>query len=274
MNLSSRIEIYCLPDNHGPAYARNVALKHVQGKYVAFLDSDDWLDSDALEKAVEVFEKFPNTDTVLFDVEYVYNDIQQNHHYLMKPFDVKSGQEAFLDSLTWKIHGWYAVKANLHALYPYDDSCRTYSDDNTTRLHYLNSREVRCCSGIYHYYQNPKSITHVVSVSRYDYLLANQSMKRQLLRLNLPNRVMKIYENVMWLNIIDLYMFYFCNRKRMSDVDNEYGLDIIKASWKQIEVNQISTRYKFGYVPIRSSWFCFRVQEEIYFFLKKILHLM
>ena len=60
----------------------------------------------------------------------------------------------------------------------------------------------------------------------------------------------------------------------MSDVDNEYGLDIIKASWKQIEVNQISTRYKFGYVPIRSSWFCFRVQEEIYFFLKKILHLM
>jgi hypothetical protein len=99
-------------------------------------------------------------------------------------------------------------------------------------------------------------------------------MKRQLLRLNLPNRVMRIYENVMWLNIIDLYMFYFCNRKRMSDVDNEYGLDIIKASWKQIEVNQISTRYKFGYVPIRSSWFCFRVQEEIYFFLKKILHLM
>ena len=61
-SFDSRIEIYCLPVNHGPAYARNVALKHVQGKYVAFLDSDDWLDSDALEKAVEVFEKFPKKD--------------------------------------------------------------------------------------------------------------------------------------------------------------------------------------------------------------------
>ena len=44
--------------NQGPGPARNFALKHAKGKFVAFLDADDYyLDADALEKMVRTCEE-------------------------------------------------------------------------------------------------------------------------------------------------------------------------------------------------------------------------
>lgn len=39
-------------DNRGVAAARNAALQHINGRYVLFLDSDDYLDQDTIEKLV------------------------------------------------------------------------------------------------------------------------------------------------------------------------------------------------------------------------------
>ena len=47
----NRIEIIALTENHGQAYARNQGLVKAKGQYVCFLDSDDWMSADCLEKA-------------------------------------------------------------------------------------------------------------------------------------------------------------------------------------------------------------------------------
>ena len=44
-------------ENQGQATARNNGLKYVNGKYVNFLDSDDYLSEDAMEKVFPFFEK-------------------------------------------------------------------------------------------------------------------------------------------------------------------------------------------------------------------------
>ena len=41
--------------------ARNTALKQAQGKYVAFMDPDDWFEPDAFEELSSYAEKMKNT---------------------------------------------------------------------------------------------------------------------------------------------------------------------------------------------------------------------
>lgn len=66
-------------DNQGQGVARNNALKIAEGEYIAFVDSDDWLETDALEKLYE-FAKTCNAEAVVFD---------------FVEFDEKSGKEKF-----------------------------------------------------------------------------------------------------------------------------------------------------------------------------------
>jgi glycosyltransferase involved in cell wall biosynthesis len=52
-----RLKVIVLPDNGGPANARNVGVKHAIGVWVAFLDDDDeWL-PQKLERQLEVAER-------------------------------------------------------------------------------------------------------------------------------------------------------------------------------------------------------------------------
>ena len=267
----SRVRVLHQNENMGQAVARNRGLKESRGEYVCYLDSDDCMSPDALERAVDVFEENPNTDCVLFRLLFVENG--KETEYPMKAFDVISGYDAFRASLTWHIHGCYMTRSCLHKKYPYDDSCRAYSDDNTTRIHYLNSREVRCCDGIYYYHKNEMSVTNKPTVRRFDYLKANESMKKQLQNLGVTDDVMCIYETERWKILVDTYMFYFLNRKRLNQKDSIYGLSEIKRVWASIETSKVdfSLKHKFGYIPLRFSWMLFRIQENTYFFMKKLL---
>ncbi|WP_314665305.1 glycosyltransferase family 2 protein [Prevotella aurantiaca] len=266
-----RIKVVHLSQNGGIAKARNAGLRISTGEYIAFVDSDDWLSEDACEKVFDVFKHYLSTDTVLFYVKSIYGDKEVD--FTMPPFTTLDGFTAFRESLTWNIHGIYVIKRELHLRFSYDESAIAYSDENVTRLHYLKSREIRTCEGIYYYRQHLGSVTHKVSLRRFDYLLANKSMKQQLETLKVPDKILDIYEEVRWRNVIGLYMFYFLHRKDLDKPSRKQGLEIIKSSWQSIEQNRLPRWLirKFGYVPLQKSWFAFRLQEEFYFFLRALI---
>jgi glycosyltransferase involved in cell wall biosynthesis len=270
-NEDKRFKVLHLENNSGAAYARNIALKNIQGQFVCFLDSDDYLSADALEKAVATFKRYEETGCVLFRCINVFTNGRKKE-YAMQPFEKMSGAEAFEASLTWKIHGIYMVRADIHCKYPYDESCHDYSDDNTTRLHYLASHEVRMCGGKYYYRQHTTSTTHKIDVSHFEYLEANASMKRQLEEMGTDSRILRKYENIRWLNIIDEYMFFFINRNMFSNDERRKALSMMRSAWQSIHTSSIEKhlRRKFGYMPLRISWRLFRAQEETYFELRKI----
>lgn len=52
----SRVRVIHTP-NRGVAEARNLGLQHAQGRYIGFVDSDDWIEPEMFEKLVEAAEK-------------------------------------------------------------------------------------------------------------------------------------------------------------------------------------------------------------------------
>lgn len=275
----ARIAVISLSENGGQAHARNIGLQQACGTYTCFLDADDTLSADALEKAVEVFENHQQTDAVLFDCRMLSQmsgddavNFSGSTSYQMPAFEVLSSMEAFRQSLDWTLHGVYILRTSIFKMYPYDETCRLYSDDNTTRIHYIVSREVRKCSGAYFYLQHAASMTHGVSVRRFDYLRANESMVRQMKELHVSQDLLDQYENHRWLNLIDVYMFYFNHGKELPDNERSYGLSELIRVWRNIDRSVLDRRTirKFGYRPC-SSWRIFCFQENLYFLLRRLL---
>ena len=266
----TRVKVFALDENHGIAFARNVALSNASGEFICFVDSDDWLGPNALEAVCKTFTD--DVDSVLFQVVLHYADGSEKT-YPMPPFEALSGERAFVDSLTWKIHGVYAIRGDIHHTYPYDDTLLTYSDENVTRIHYLKSRKVAFCEGVYYYRQHTSSTTHNISVRRFDFLLANESMRRQLLSLGASEETLRCFETVRWLNLVGLYMFYYLHRHELSLTDRQHGLSVMHHVWQTIQLKQVdaSLKKKFGYMPFRCSWTLFRLQEEVYFFLRSLV---
>ena len=266
----NRVKVFALKENSGQAHARNVGLSHATGDYIGFVDSDDWLSQDALEKVCESFRD--DVDSVLFRLLYAYTDGSMKD-YQMSPFTTMTGDEAFRASLTWQIHGCYVVRNAIHKAHPYDESQRAYSDDNTTRIHYYYSRKVAFCEGVYYYRQQPVSVTRSVSVRRFDYLVANESMRRQLLALGASDENLRCYETIRWLNLVGVYMFYYLHRNELSEADRQHGLSVMHHVWQTINLKQVSPsiKRKFGYIPLRFSWSLFCLQEEVYFWLRGIV---
>lgn len=71
-DMDSRIRIINI-ENSGLSVARNVGMERAKGKYIIFLDSDDYLTLDAIEKLVECAEK-NNTDILFFGAEAVFEN--------------------------------------------------------------------------------------------------------------------------------------------------------------------------------------------------------
>lgn len=79
----SSIHYYRLPKNGGPAMARTEAIKRANGKYVAFLDSDDLWMPEKLEKQIDFMEK---TKAVFSCTAYAcINEEGENLHTVCVP---------------------------------------------------------------------------------------------------------------------------------------------------------------------------------------------
>lgn len=266
-----RIKVLHLECNLGLAHARNAALTVADGDYICMLDADDWFAEDALQKAVEVFDRYPRTDCVLFRFVLAYPAPggMRYEDFPCRPFESLPGMEACELSLSWQIHGIYLVRSSIQKEYPYDATCRLYSDENTTRIHYAVSREVRSCSGAYYYLQHAQSETHKATMHRFDILRARESLYNSLSALSAGERLLREVMNLWWLSVIDCYMYYHCRGKELSAEGRKFGLSEIRRAWERVDHRLLNkkTTAKLGYRPF-SCWLLFRLEEWVYFTLR------
>lgn len=270
-----------MPSNCGPAKARNYGLLQSTGDYITMVDADDVLSANAIESAINCFETNPDTDCVLFDLKYLYKDGSIVPYNLRSSDTFWSGTKAFLLSLDWSIHGLYVAKAELYRLFPFDMTTKLYSDDNTTRLHFLYSGMVRMCNGVYFYRQHDGNMTGSWNIRRFDLLDANTSMKNTMVRerKNLPeddpfcdvlDKAIIIFERQRWLNLIATYEYYLDHKKLMSISERVTVMRNFSRTYKSIKKRMLSKRLrsKPGYIPIRPI-FLFKLELRMLFLTRR-----
>ncbi len=79
-------------ENKGISYVRNLGLKKARGKYITFLDSDDYIEKNTLEKLYEEI-KLHNSDFVMYGF---IEDIYDNRERLVKNNKVSPNLKNFI----------------------------------------------------------------------------------------------------------------------------------------------------------------------------------
>ena len=89
----SRVKILKNDSNNGPGYSRNKALDVANGKYIFFLDSDDWIEKETLEFLFNQCEK-DDLDVIMFKNIVFYEnkmDFGYEEYYDMDYMDEREG---------------------------------------------------------------------------------------------------------------------------------------------------------------------------------------
>lgn len=80
-----RLKLQVLEQSHGGvSAARNLGMDHANGVWVAFLDSDDWIDPEMLAQQLEAGER-EQVDVVMGNLAMDYGSVSQPHCYLPQP---------------------------------------------------------------------------------------------------------------------------------------------------------------------------------------------
>ncbi len=157
---------YVVKKNGGLSDARNFGLKYATGKYISFVDSDDYLELDGLEKMYNK-AKEKDYDMVVSDIDYIYPDkslrvsssviedksLKENMITIFPAVCNKIFKRELFDyNIRFKKDIWFEDVEFLYRLYPYIKSIGVINDS------------------YYQYVQREGSQTNVINRKLYDYI--------------------------------------------------------------------------------------------------------
>lgn len=145
---------YYEKENSGVSDTRNYGLKKSKGKYILFLDSDDYLSLDVLENIYNFFEKHENEiDLVTYPIVYVNNKGKKTKHFRYQKLYEKG-------TFVYDLDEWYhCIQTTINVCIKNDkknffDIHQSFSEDekfNTNIL--MKKRKIGFVSNIAYYYR-------------------------------------------------------------------------------------------------------------------------
>lgn len=160
--------------NGGLSAARNTGIKQAVGKYIQFVDSDDYLEPNILRKLIDKAER-DNLDVLRFNYQNVNEKYQIFAPYkTIKPFvdyrdEVCDGLKFLTERLGYGCYAWqFMIRATLLQAEAHHFKAGIYFEDTewTPRLLVRAQRVTSVDTMVYNYLMRIGSITQSVDINK------------------------------------------------------------------------------------------------------------
>lgn len=165
--IDNRIKPIFLEENNRQGNARNVGISNSNGKYIMFVDADDWIEPDACEKLYNLSNDADMCGADMF-INTNQDELKKNYRYSSTGMCSISQRDDYIRNcglFTSRIYKKVFLTQN-NIYFPvnlyYEDSYF-----NTLCALYFNS-VVKINYNFYHYYQREDSASHGKSEQQYD----------------------------------------------------------------------------------------------------------
>lgn len=178
--IDKRIKVINLLKNVGQRKGRNIGYDNAEKEYITNIDSDDFLEEDAIEKNFN-FMKKNDLDIVIYDMYYFFEDgrIEKQNKNKIKNRTIMNGKEAFIASIDWQINSQGIYKKEIVKRFEDDDTFFN-GDEVAVRRRFLNSQKVAIGEGKYYYRQHLNSYVNKVNHKVYQYLISNLNLRKEI----------------------------------------------------------------------------------------------
>lgn len=229
--------------NGGLSNARNIGVKNAQGKYVAFIDSDDYISEDYIESLYRLICEY-SADISVCRFRYVFGDVEDQIDGKKKEFKydkIEALKVLFLE----REFGHYAhqklFSKELAEKYPYPENT-VYEDVANTYLKFEDAKVVAYTQRqLYFYRQRPGSIISQINKTNFDVIDHVDEIQNHI-KENLPE-ILSYTEG--------LKVFYYLHT--LARLPYEDKFEFLRAKikkyirenrWKLMKSNKISRKLK------------------------------
>lgn len=101
-------------ENEGLPAARKTGLEHADGEYILFADSDDWLETDAVEKIMAKADE-TDADIIYFDLIKEYG--HKTSYKREKEYTAQTKDDFIINIFNYKSHGYTVTKCFRKKIY-------------------------------------------------------------------------------------------------------------------------------------------------------------
>lgn len=193
----NRIKVYDF-DNGGASAARNRGIKLAKGEYIAFLDSDDWIEGQMYEKLVNEAIK-SNADIVKCGFKSnkekvgVLNKIERSGNQNI---------DLFFNGILWVVL-WNAIyKADIVKKVIFPENVRCFEDNYASALYLFLSKKVSTIDSYeYNYRDNAVGISKKVDDKAFDRILVMNQLREKLYEYGYQDK------RIDWKLAVEIYHF-------------------------------------------------------------------